>query len=282
MKDLFGKHCEKGVDSLLKILGVDGKIFGILILLFLAFWFGGIKFLVGFILILIAAKILTKFKEFLRSGNINYLHLIKYLTGIITLSVVCNALFSILIKYSYLIKNQPMITHILPTWDLLIVIFFIIITIYSTIVGRNTTTKIIVATYIAILATDGLGYLLETGLDKTNPELLLRLIILKISALFLIILFITAKGKFSVDYGRDDSIITLVATNSAFGFLSAGLIISTILVYIGGGNIINTANMNIYSGSSLASVIVENYYLWITLPIAAAFILMSLTEEDGK
>ena len=175
--------------------------------------------------------------------------------------------------------------QILPTWDLFIVVFFAIILAYSFIVGRNSTLKIIIASYIAILTADGFGNLINQFIFS-NPRMLETsaalgpesLVILKILAFVFVILIITVRGSFFVAMDQEKSLIVNIATTGAFGFLSAGLIISTILVYISGGvfvgETINTIGVDITANSLLAKIMTENYNIWFSLP-AIAFVIMS-------
>ncbi|MFH1546198.1 MAG: hypothetical protein ABIE14_02385 [Patescibacteria group bacterium] len=182
--------------------------------------------------------------------------------------------------------------QILPTWDLFIIVFFAIILAYSFIVGRNSTLKIIIATYIAILTADGFGNILDRFIlsdarlletpTALGPE---SLVIFKILFFVLVILLITVRGSFFVAMDRERSLILNLATTGAFGFLSAGLIISTILVYISGGVFVGNATsaigVDITADSLLAKMMTENYNIWFSLP-AIAFLVMSFVggEKD--
>jgi len=182
--------------------------------------------------------------------------------------------------------------QILPTWDLFIIVFFAIILAYSFIVGRNSTLKIIIASYIAILTADGFGNMLDRFLlsparlvdtpTAFGPE---SLVIFKILAFVLVILLITVRGSFFVAMDRERSLILNLVTTGAFGFLSAGLIIATILVYISGGAFVGNATsavgLDITADSILAKLMTENYNIWFSLP-AVAFVVMSFVggEKD--
>ena len=182
--------------------------------------------------------------------------------------------------------------QVLPTWDLFILVFFAIIIAYSFIIGRNSTLKIIIATYLAILTADGFGnivdryFLTPTRLADTattfGPE---SLIILKILVFVLVILLVTVRGSFFVAMDRERSLIINLATTGAFGFLSAGLIISTILVYISGGVFVGSTTasigVDITNDSLLAGLMTDNYNIWFSLP-AIAFVVMSFVggEKD--
>lgn len=181
---------------------------------------------------------------------------------------------------------------ILPTWDLFIVVFFAIIVAYSFIIGRDATLKIIISSYIAILAADGLGNLFNYFFltDKFSPALFYTsnpdsLIILKILIFVCAIVLLTIRGQFVVTTGRESSWLIRLALTGSFGFLSAGLIVATILVYISGGSFLAEApvqtGMDIVSSSPLARLMTENYNLWFALP-AIAFVLASLTGPNSK
>ena len=52
------------------------------------------------------------------------------------------------------------------TWDLFIIVFFAVIITYSFIIGRREAIKIIIATYIAIVAVQGSGTSCNASLPK--------------------------------------------------------------------------------------------------------------------
>jgi hypothetical protein len=182
--------------------------------------------------------------------------------------------------------------QILPTWDLFIIVFFAIILAYSFIVGRNATLKIIIASYIAILTADSFGNLFDHFLLSEAKLVDLgvsfgseSLIILKILTFVLVILLVTVRGSFFVAMDREKSLLLNIVTTGAFGFLSAGLIISTILVYISGGvfvgDITSAVGVDITTDSLLAVMMTANYDAWFSLP-AVAFVVMSFVggEKD--
>ena len=175
--------------------------------------------------------------------------------------------------------------QILPTWDLFILVFFAIIIAYSFIVGRNSTLKIIISSYIAILTADGFGNIIDRFLLSENPTFdIVTAANLKILIFVLVIVILTVRGSFFVATGTERSTLVSIVTTSAFGFLSAGLIISTILIYISGGgfmnSVVNATGIDITGTSELASLMTENYDLWFSLP-AIAFAIVSFVSEKG-
>lgn len=189
---------------------------------------------------------------------------------------------------------------LLPTWDLFIIIFAILIVAYSFIVGRDRTVKIIIGTYIAILSADGIGNLLFNhllGPDATVPLFNFSLgssyiILIKIICFVSLIVILTLKGAFEADVNDFDGHIASIAISSLYGLLSAGLIVSAILVYVSGGSFI-TAFLtdivpqpselahSIYDQSIIAKAMIDNSALIFALP-AVTFIISSFTFGEGQ
>jgi len=179
-----------------------------------------------------------------------------------------------------------------PTWDLFILVFFAIIVAYSFIIGRNATLKIIIGTYIAVLAADGVGNLIDKLLLSEGSLINIftvtdssSLVVLKILIFVFSIVVLTTQGRFFVEIPREQSLLVGLAITGAFGFLSAGLIISTILVYISGGSFVAdtlaTSGMDITQDSYLALTMTENYNFWFSMP-AIAFVIASFVEGVGS
>lgn len=178
------------------------------------------------------------------------------------------------------------------TWDLLITMFFIVIMSYSYIVGRNGTVKIILSTYIAMLAANGLGNLLAKYIILSKPLIKVlttnpdeNVVIFKIFVFIVLLLALVLRGGFNVDIGYEESALNRIVSNTVFGFLSAGLIISTLFVYMAdSGNtgvlIINIQeSLNIPASTWLVKTLINYYNFWFTAP-AAAFILASLMGPE--
>ncbi len=180
------------------------------------------------------------------------------------------------------------------TWDLFIIVFFSVIIAYSFIVGKNQTLKIIICSYVAILTADGLGNLMSKYLFTRDPILKLfsnagsqhTLIILKIGIFVSTIVLLSTKGAFQINMARDRSNFMNILMTSTYAIFSAGLIISTVLIYIsgislfdGGMNITNSAIFDIYHNSYFVRSMINNYNVWFALP-AIVFIVSSLVNKD--
>lgn len=170
--------------------------------------------------------------------------------------------------------------HLTLSWDLLVIIFFAIITAYSFIVGRDAAVKIIIATYIAIVAVQGTGNLLtriaqnplaglqDVDLSASNQWMALTKIVLLVA----VILFLALRGGFDMHYVKDIPGIWDTLLTGVFGFATAGLVLSTLLTYIAGRPILDIGLATapplspLLEGSTLISVLVEQQDLWFTLP----------------
>lgn len=177
------------------------------------------------------------------------------------------------------------------SWDLFVLVFFAIVIAYSFIVGRNQTMKIIIASYMAVLTADGLGNLFEKYILPTAPALqgvqgVQALVLLKIFVYVLVIVMVAIRGGFHVDILPENSVVTRIVANLSFGFLNAGLMVSTLLVYLTGGSFVmgtvqTGLHTNLYNESQFIKTIVDNYDVWFSLP-AVALVLISFFQPSEE
>jgi hypothetical protein len=180
------------------------------------------------------------------------------------------------------------------SWDLFVIVFFAVIIAYSFIIGRNQTLKIIIASYIAILASDGIGNLIERYLIGENAPVKAIdvagdesfLIILKIFIFVFTIVLITTRGRFAINMDKHTSSVMNIILNLTYGILSAGLITSTILIYTSGASLVqetslvmNEAVREMYLNSFMVQVMINNYNIWFSLP-AITFVVSSMIGEE--
>jgi len=180
------------------------------------------------------------------------------------------------------------------SWDLFVIVFFAVIIAYSFIIGRNQTLKIIIASYIAILAADGMGNLIQHyfigeqaiagRIQVTNVES--TLVILKIFVFVATIVLIATRGRFTINMEHPRSSTTHIALNLVYGILSAGLITSTILIYTSGaslvqdgGIIMNEAVLAMYRDSIMVQAMINNYNVWFSIP-AITFVISSFLGPE--
>jgi hypothetical protein len=180
------------------------------------------------------------------------------------------------------------------SWDLFVVVFFTVIIAYSFIIGRNQTLKIIIASYIAILTSDGIGNLIERFFIGENPIINVlnfvgsekSVIILKIIIFIFTIVVIVTRGRFTINMDKSKSSMMNMILTITYGILSAGLITSTILIYASGASLVqetsivmNEAVLKMYHESFMVQMMINNYNMWFSLP-AITFVISSFAGEE--
>lgn len=177
------------------------------------------------------------------------------------------------------------------SWDLFIIVFFIVIVAYSFIIGKNQTVKVILSSYMGILTADGIVNVIQKYFLGPSPMLSIfseggndqGLILLKIFIFVSMVVLLSVRGGFDISLPIDPSQSVAFLMTMTFGILSAGLIISTVLMYSSGivfaGNavVLPTA----YQGSKLIELMITNYSIWFSLP-AIVFVLSSLVTVDEE
>lgn len=184
------------------------------------------------------------------------------------------------------------------SWNLFIIVIFAVIICYSFIIGLHRTFKTIIASYLAILAADGLGNLFQQyflGSDTFVKALDLisisnvdeSLIFTKVIIFIAFIVVLTIKGVFKVEFTHEvDGSIAGILTG-IFGFMNAGLVVSTILVYLSGASFfqssaIETNIPEIYANSSLVRSMVDYYNFWFSMPVVGLLIASLVFNRHTK
>jgi hypothetical protein len=170
--------------------------------------------------------------------------------------------------------------ELLLTWDFFVLVFFSVVIAYSFVIGINDAVKVIVSTYIAIVAGQGLG----TFLTNTSPyskQLLSSYGILvditlvggvKLLIFIATIIFIAVRSGLEIDYNKETSSLVNIALTGIFGFATAGLFLSTLLTFIADTALLDP---NAISASPLTRLIEQSVMmkilivyqgLWYALP----------------
>lgn len=180
------------------------------------------------------------------------------------------------------------------SWDLLVIIFFATIVAYSFIVGRDASVKIIIASYIAVVAVQGMGNILMTvaGDAASSPLQAVGIsldaqwtALTKIGLFVTVILFLALRGGFSMQYVKDIPGVWDTLLTGVFGFVTAGLILSTLLTYIAGRAILDIGLGSapplspLLEQSMLIRTMVEYQNVWFTLP---ALCLLAMGFFSGE
>ncbi len=165
------------------------------------------------------------------------------------------------------------------TWDLFVIVFFAVVITYSFIIGKHESVKIIIASYIAVVAVQGIGNLLaRIATDDPMFSMLgitVDITLLSTTKLVLFVaavIFLAVRGGFEIEFKREPGgTIDLVLTGM-FGFATAGLLLSTLLTYVAdvpilSKTIADTATIaSIVQGSQLMTTMVTYQDLWFAGP----------------
>jgi hypothetical protein len=175
------------------------------------------------------------------------------------------------------------------SWDLFIIVFFAIVITYTFIIGKKESVKVIVSTYIAIVAVQGLGNVLQRLMNGVpSPTLSMLglssnipfLSILKLVLFIVIIVLLTIHGGIDIHYAKE-SLVTNIVITVLCGFATASLLLATLLTYVSNLPLLDTSLPNLASlspiirQSMLMQIMILNQDVWFALPaivlIAAGF-----------
>ncbi|QQS58876.1 hypothetical protein IPN35_04730 [Candidatus Peregrinibacteria bacterium] len=160
-------------------------------------------------------------------------------------------------------------------------------------IGKDQTLKVILSSYIAILASDAISNIISRVMFGgavagvlVIPSEQKALILIKIALFVFLTVALTTRGAFEILVAEERSPFMRMMMTFSYGILSAGLIISTILVYVSGASLIGTAVASgnpieeIASTSRLVQLMIHNYAVWFSLP-ALAFVVASLFGNES-
>ena len=171
---------------------------------------------------------------------------------------------------------------------------------YSLIIGRDNTLKVILGTYVAALSADAGGSLFAKYFAGSEVFVNLlkfaqlgteyeAVIFVKVLIFVALVILFAVKGAFYVETVDDRSSLIRVVLSLLYAAMSAGLIISIILVFvsgvsfIGGGNNQTTGSAlwEVYNQSKLVHSMILNSQIWFAVP-ALSFLIHSLYSDSAK
>ncbi len=182
-------------------------------------------------------------------------------------------------------RYDTFMTNLTLSWDLFIIVFFAIVVTYTFIIGKKESVKVILATYIAIVAVQGLGNVLQRVSAEAGISLqtlfgytpaIPALAIFKLVAFIVIMILLTIKAGFTVSYLKETTLVNIIIT-SLCGIATAGLLLSTLLTYVSNLPLLDMSLPNLASLSPiiqqswLMQLMIFNQDLWFSLP---AFVLI--------
>ncbi len=180
------------------------------------------------------------------------------------------------------------------SWDLLIILFTALVVAYSFIVGKDSSVKIIVATYIAFVGVQALGNiaLLLTnastasmiGLGLSPSALAIGKLVLFAAA----VVFMAVKGGLHIDTGSGFGTVWDIAISAVLGFSTATLLLSSLITYISGRPLLDPTLSSadvlatILFTSPLVRAIVEYQHVWFALPAVLLLVIGFLGTKKAE
>lgn len=166
------------------------------------------------------------------------------------------------------------------TWDLLVIVFFAIVVAYSFIVGKDEAVKIVIASYIALVAMQAVGNLMGQLVGESQPVAAFLglgmqqniLSTVKLCLFVAMIIGLSVMGGFEMDYMRALPGFWEPAATAVFGFATAGLLLSALLTYIAATPILDgdlasaPFLLPIVQSSPLVRIMVDYQNVWFALP----------------
>jgi hypothetical protein len=188
----------------------------------------------------------------------------------------------------------PLALDLSLSWDLLVIVFFAIVCAYSFIVGKHESVKIIIATYIAIVAIQGVGNLVaeiaaysQSYIDMMGMSTQTSVLsLLKLAGFVATIIFLAIRGGFDMEYSKDMGSMVDSLLVGAFGFGTAGLLLAALLTFVAGSPLLDPnlgaapALQPLLVNSELVQAMVDYQNLWFSLPAILLVVLGFVAHES--
>jgi len=154
----------------------------------------------------------------------------------------------------------------IPTWDLFIMLFFLIAVAYGFLLGKNRIILTLLTTYIMLAVANEVGdsllaanFILKSG----SSTFVLKTSVFLIAIFLLAILFSsrTAIAKYAAREDESTSMGSIVFT-VIYSFLSAGLIITSIIYFM-----TPEGRAEFFAQSHWAKVMMDLRIWWLILPL---------------
>ena len=181
------------------------------------------------------------------------------------------------------------------SWDLFVIVFFALVITYSFIVGKHDAVKVIVASYISIIAGQAIGNIFlrfgagsNTWFDLIGVSLNVSLLgTTKLLIFIIVLILLSIRGGLDIDYDRDGSLLGDIILIAAFGFSTAAMLLSTLITFVSESSLLDpivleqTMLSPIVQESLLLQYIILYQDIWFALP-ALLLIGLGIASKEGK
>ena len=160
-----------------------------------------------------------------------------------------------------------------PSWDLFIILFFVIMTVYGLLLGRGRVFNILINTYVGYVVATELGNLVYEYVLKASSishSISISLFGVKLLVFALTIFILTMRSELA---GTNEDASTSSLYTAGYGFLAAGLMLSSVMTFLPVAD-----RINLFNNSQVASLVFDYRYFWIIGPIA----IIALSSIVGR
>lgn len=154
------------------------------------------------------------------------------------------------------------------SWDLVLTVFLIIVVAMSYLLGKHQCVKLVLATYVAMVAVQGLSAIFRRAapdwqdmlqnLSVTVDDHILSTA--KLLLFVLIVVLVTLRGGISVSYEKEAFSATNVIASGVLGLATAGLMLVTVVTFIADVPLLSPA---LAASSTLAPLLAQSQILWV-------------------
>ena len=169
-----------------------------------------------------------------------------------------------------------------PTWDLFIIIFFIIMTVFGIALGRERAIVGVIASYIGLITANVWGnaiYNLIGGSSANIGNIALNgggsPFSFKVTIFALIVILLIAKGDFLKKAITYHTGVFSMIFAGVYSFLNAGLIITALVSFLN-----DAQRTDVLSQSALANTVIQYQTWWLVLPVLLMIILGFKHKEE--
>ncbi|MDD5693168.1 MAG: hypothetical protein WC437_02135 [Patescibacteria group bacterium] len=150
-----------------------------------------------------------------------------------------------------------------PSWDLFIILFFVIMTVYGLLLGRGRVFNILINTYVGYVVATELGnfvYDYALKASSISHSISISLFGVKLLVFALTIFILTMRSELA---GANDDASTSSLYTAGYGFLAAGLMLSSVISFLPEAD-----RINLFNNSQIAAQVFDYRYFWLIGPIA--------------
>jgi hypothetical protein len=154
-----------------------------------------------------------------------------------------------------------------PSWDLFIILFFVILTVYGLLLGRGRVFNILINTYVGfVIATElgsmAYGYL--SNVTSISHSISMTTFGAKVLIFAFVIFILTMRTELT---GANDDANASSLYTATYGFLAAGLMLSCVMTFMGDAD-----RANLFNSSNLSLQIYNYRVLWLVGPIVVLLV----------